>query len=108
MTTKQPRRMSKQRAGSVISDGDQSVVIDTKQLPRRLVIEFRIPYEHQCSHCGREARGEVKAKIDIAPHVREAIEAAIVGAFQLPAGHYEAQVVLGYRGDFMGGALRKL
>ncbi len=102
-----PRRMTKQQAGSVTCDGDVSTVIDTKRLPRRLVLETRIPYRSECQ-CGRELCGEVKAKIDIAPHIQRAVDDAVVGAFQLPAGSYEAQIVLGYRGDFVSGAMRKV
>ena len=105
MTTK-PRRMTKQQAGSVICDGDTSTVIDTKRLPRRLLVEVRTPYQTECQ-CGREVCGTARKQIDIAPLIQEAVEGAIVGAFNLPAGSYEAMIVLGYRGDFISGVMRK-
>ena len=101
-----PRRMTKQAAGLLTCDGDTSTVIDAKRLPAKLILETRIPYRKECE-CGREVIGEVKAKIDIAPHIRKAVEDSIVGAFQLPAGSYEAMIVLGYRGDFISGVMRK-
>ena len=101
-----PRRLSKQAAGSLTCDGDRSIVIDGKRLPRRLVLETRIPYRQDCQ-CGREVCGEVKAKVDIAPHIQQAVDEAIVGAFQLPVGSYEAQIVTGHAGTFLSGVLRK-
>ena len=100
------RRMTKRQAGSVSCDGDVSTVIDGKRLPRRLVIVVRTPYRAQCEY-GHEVCGTVRKEIDIAPQIKQAVEESIVGAFQLPAGSYEAMIVEGYRGDFISGVMRK-
>lgn len=105
MTTK--RRMSRRTAGSVICDGDTVTAIDTKQLPARLVIELRIPYRHVCYDCGREQPGEARGKLDIAEDIQQAVMNAVIGAFQLPAGSYQVELVLGYRGDYFSSIMRK-
>lgn len=105
MATK--RTMTKQAAGSLTCSEDTSIVIEDGRLPKRFVIEVRTPYRTTCD-CGAEVSGTARKQIDIAPQIRQAVEDAIVGAFNLPAGNYEAQIVLGYRGDFVSGAMRKV
>ena len=101
-----PRRMTKRPAGSLTCDGDTSTVIDAKRLPRRFIVEVRTPYRAECE-CGREVCGTARKQIDIAPQIMQAVDEAVVGAFELPQGSYEAMVVLGHRGDFISGVMRK-
>lgn len=101
-----PRRLSKQAAGSLTCDGDMSIVIAESRLPRRLVVEVRTPFRTECQ-CGREVCGTARKEIDIAPQVQQAVFEAIVGAFQLPTGSYEAMIVTGHAGTFLSGVLRK-
>ena len=101
-----PRRMTKRPAGSLSSDGDRSTVIDAKRLPRRFIVEVRTPYRTECE-CGREVCGTARKQIDIAPQIMQAVDEAVVGAFELPAGSYEALVVCGHAGTFLSGVLRK-
>lgn len=100
------RRMTKRTAGSLTCSADTSTVIETGRLPKRWPIEVRTPYRTECE-CGREVCGTARKQIDIAPQIREGVEDAIVGAFNLPAGSYEALIVLGHRGDFISGVMRK-
>lgn len=42
-------------------------------------------------------------QIDISPQIMQAVDEAVVGAFELPAGSYEALVVCGHAGTFLSG-----
>lgn len=107
MTSK--RRMIKASTGSFGSDGDVSTVIDAKQLPQQRLVEVRVPYQVRCGcGCGRMVSGEARSIIDIAPAILEAVDNATTGEFSVPAGSYEAQVVSGYRNDFLSGVLRRM
>ena len=90
-----PRRMTKRQAGSVTCDGGPLTVIDEDAItPKRI--------EVTCD-CGCKQ----KRVIDVTPAVKMAIEEATRGAFQMPAGDYEALIVTGHAGTFLSGVLRK-
>ena len=88
------RRMTKQAAGSLTCDGAPLTVIDEAAITTR-----RVELRCQCDR---------RHMIDVTPAVRIAIDEATVGAFQLPAGDYEALVVYGHAGTFISGVLRKI
>ena len=88
------RKMTKQQAGSVICDGGPLTVIDQAAIGARRV-------ECSCKRCGKIT------VIDVTPAVKMAIDEAARGAFQMPAGDYEALIVTGHAGTFLSGVLRK-
>lgn len=88
------RRMSKQRAGSVTSDGGPLTVIDEAAItPKRIEVKCQ---------CGR------RHEFDVTRAVKLAIDESAVGGFEFPAGNYEALVMIGHAGTFVSGMLRKL
>lgn len=91
MTTK-TRKLAKQAAGSVTSDGGPLTVIDLAAITARRV-------ECSCHRCGKVR------EIDVTPAVRMAIDEATRGALGLPAGDYHAVVNVGYDGAVLSAQL---
>lgn len=104
----QKRTMTKSSTGSFTSDTGSVEVIDRDRLPDQLVIQVKTQIECDCPRCGHTSHPEVVVKIDIARHVHEAVRKAIVGAFRLPPGSYEALAVFGHAGNFLSGVMRRL
>lgn len=86
-----PRRMTKRAVGSVTCSGEQLTVIDAAAIaPRRVEV-----------HCPCNRRHVV----DVTPAVRIAIDEAVRGVLDLPAGDYRVVVNIGHSGAVLSAQL---
>ena len=86
-----PRRMSKQAAGSVTCDGQPLTVIDESAItPRRVELRCQCDRRHM---------------IDLTPAVRMAIDEVTRGALSLPEGDWRVTLNIGYDGAVLSAQL---
>lgn len=86
-----PRKMSKQAAGSVTCDGQPLTVIDESAItPRRVELRCQCDRRHM---------------IDLTPAVRMAIDEVTRGALSLPEGDWRVTLNIGYDGAVLSAQL---